>query len=122
MIPIGTLLGKLELWRVYDFYDAPRIFSARNATGTYFLAFWSGTVETQDEWLYVSTSPERLNAVVEGELALREAFKHPENDVVWHVITSELGDSAKPLHPAELAEDWLPPVGDRLVVNRLGWQ
>lgn len=121
MLPLGTSLGRLQLLEVFDVYDGPKTFSVRSASGATFLAFWAGQQFEVDEWLYVAASLARLDEIAEGVISLREAFLNPEDGIVFHVTTSSSrGDTADARAPADVNEEMLPPVDDRLSGKRIG--
>lgn len=118
LLPSGTSLGRLHLLEVYDVYDGPRIFSARSAAGTTFVAFWSYEREDGDEWLYVPVTPARLDAIVEGAISLRSAFLEPEDGVVFRVSFHGREAQAVAVAPHSIEDQFLPAEGDVLAGER----
>ncbi len=121
-LPVGTSLGRLHIEEVYDAFDGPRLFSAASATGATYLAFWIDEHESSEDWLYVAVSRRRLDEIVEGAIALREAFTRPEEGVVFHVKThfdGSKGPQAQPKTPEEVDPAALPLADDRLSGRRL---
>ena len=115
-------MGRLRLLEVYDFYDGPRLFSVVSVTGALYLGFWADETAGGDEWLYVPVSARRLDEVVEGVLALRDAFLEPEDGVLFSVTMPDGGNTsalATLLSPGKVDPESLPPAGDRLRGRRV---
>lgn len=115
-LPANTTLGHLRIVEVFDFYDGPRLFSARNSVGTTYVAYWADEVQQEDIWLYVPVSHQRLQSVRSGSVSLREVFLAPEDGTVFEVSTPKNRGAAsvKQLAPSEIDSERLPPVDDRL--------
>ena len=62
--PKGTVLGSLEIEEVYFYYEGPRFFAARSASGQRYLAIAVDEDEDSDTYLYVSVSADRFRASV----------------------------------------------------------
>ncbi len=116
LLPRETALGHLQLLEVYDYYDGPRLFAARNVVGTTFFVLWADDLQDQEVWLYVPVSEERLLQLREGSLSIREAFLKAEDGILHKVVQPKgAGDvRAEVLRSADLALEWLPPEGDRI--------
>lgn len=118
VLPVGTSLGQLQLLETYDYYDGPRLFSARNVVGTTFFVLWADVTQDEDIWLYAPVSTERLADLREGVLSIREAFTHAEDRVVYRVHQSKTTGAARvdPLAASEIPMDCLPPERDAIDV------
>lgn len=111
LLPQETILGKLEILEVYEFYDKPCLFSCRNVVGQIFLAVWIDETSYSDSWLYVPTSLRRLQQVVGGGIELKNAFLEAEDGFVLEVIVFHDGDKAADVlrtSCSNLEEDKLP--------------
>jgi len=109
-LPVGTLLGELELVEIFVEYDGPRLFSVRSATDQFYLAEWAAGLANADLWLYVPVSATRLAATRSGGLSVRAAFANPEGIgylVTMHFDTS-LPDEVELVPRSQIEEDWLP--------------
>lgn len=115
-LPEGTALGRLQLLEVYDYYDCPRLFAARNAVGTTYFVLWADDLGDQDVWLYVPVSGDRLADLRQGSIAIRDAFLNAEDGNVYRVVeTKSTGQATCASLGADSLElDWLPPENDRL--------
>jgi hypothetical protein len=115
-LPVGTLLGDLQLSEVFVEYDGPRLFVCRSLTDQQYLVGWAEEAVGFDRWLYVPVSEARLTAVRSGLMPLIEAYTHPEGFIylatLHHNDTSE--DLVRPLKPTELDDSWLPDSDVRL--------
>ena len=119
---ISAPLGDLELLRVYQEFDGPRLFSCRSRADQLYLALWADQSDDVDTWLYVAISARRLRSVEDGHITLRMAFAEPEDGQVV-VIESHLapGPESGPADrivqtagPHEIPDDWLPMAAVRL--------
>src|SRR5690625_4482267 len=91
--PYTSLLGHLEVEEVFEFYDIPRLFSARNRSGQYFLALSVEEDADEHKFLYVPVSAQRLSYIRTGGLDLRQAFNQPEDGTVVLVKIPARGDA-----------------------------
>lgn len=108
-LPQGTILGKLEIHHVLEYYDFPRLFSCRNSTGQLYIALSTFDDETECHWLYVPVSSGRLNTLFTGEIPLREAFLKPEGGYLWVVETyTDRHANVNYVLPEQIEEDDLP--------------
>lgn len=110
-IPMQSPLGDLEITRVYEEYDGPRLFACRNKAEAQFIAAW---VDGEpDTWMYAAISEKRLRQVESGHIDLRSAFQNPEDRAV--LIFEVAGDGELKLSRVvvgnELPEDYLPEPG-----------
>tara|TARA_R110002167_G_scaffold70453_2_gene198685 strand:- start:93715 stop:94914 length:1200 start_codon:yes stop_codon:yes gene_type:complete len=94
LLPSNTVLGKLELLEVFEYYDFPRIFSCKNQTGQIYIVLSTHDDEDFCEWIYTPVSHERYNALCEGAIDLRSGIEQSENGFVFTVETYS-GSAAK---------------------------
>lgn len=118
-MPQGTELGRLRLLEVYDYFDGPRLFAARNLAGTTFLVLWADELEDRDVWFYVPLSAERLASLRDGALPIRDAYIGAEDGFVYSttVRKSDGDPSVEKVAASALPLDCLPPENDRLKTN-----
>ncbi|MDX2241973.1 MAG: DUF6575 domain-containing protein [Leptolyngbyaceae cyanobacterium bins.302] len=116
LLPQETILGKLEILEVYEFYDKPCLFSCRNVAGQIFLAIWIDETSYSDSWLYVPTSLRRLQQIITGGMELKSAFLEAEDGFVFEVIIAHDEGSTDILRIScdNLDEDKLPAPGEFL--------
>ncbi|WP_027250925.1 DUF6575 domain-containing protein [Photobacterium halotolerans] len=112
-LPINSNLGRLEIYRIYDEYDGPKLFSVVNALQLHYLVYWIDENENGDTWLYVPMSKDRLNELESGNRSLRDAYVYPEENRLFEVYTAYDGSdfsineySAETLDPENF-----PPAG-----------
>ncbi len=118
LLPVDTPLGQLQLLETYDYYDGPRLFSARNAVGTTFFVLWADVTAEEDVWFYAPVSAERLSDLREGVLSIRDAFIRAEDHIVYRVLQSKATGSARvePIATSQIPVDCLPPEGDSIAI------
>lgn len=107
----NTCLGELRIVEVYDDYDGPKFFLAKNKFRQQFLCYW---VDERDDgnlgWLYMQISDEKLREVVNGLIDARTAFKQAEQGIyLIYTPTNPSMDTASYKMPSELSESLLPP-------------
>lgn len=83
LLPKSTMLGKLELFEVYDDFEGPKCFSAIDRKlKQVFLVYWSGDFIAQDislsKWLYAPISHKRLDELRRQCFSIRDVFLDPE--------------------------------------------
>jgi hypothetical protein len=114
-LPQLTILGRLKTIEVYEFYDIPRLFSCRNASGQHYLALSIDENDFSQTWLYVALSQERFQELRTGQLELRDAYLNAENEMVFKVITyQDHHDLIELVYCTDIPEDWLPLAGEVL--------
>jgi hypothetical protein len=119
-LPIGTMLGKLKIIEVLDWYDGPRLFIAENASGIRYIAFWADETEEEDLWLYSSVSEHRISCIISGKLDLRSIYTSPEDEIVFLIRlknNSQSLASVEAIDPSKIEQELLPPYGDFLTGN-----
>ncbi|EOX3952405.1 DUF6575 domain-containing protein [Vibrio alginolyticus] len=109
-------LGTIEINKVYEEYDGPKLFSVVNALGLYFLVYWIDELEDGDVWLYLPMSAKRLESLETGSRLLRDAFLYPEENSIFKIFTSFDGDNHKIeiLAAEDIPEEDLPPCDFRI--------
>lgn len=115
-LPFGTPLGRLVLEEIYDYFDGPRLFAARNDQGGLFLGYWADETQTGESWLYLPITRDRLMQVRSGGIPLARAFRAAEFGYAFRIdIDREsLAATTVAVAVAEIPDDWLPPANDRL--------
>lgn len=104
-------LGDLQVLETYVYYDGPRLFAARSATGRLFLAVWTGEDDHGESWLYLPLSRSRLRELKSGRLMLGAAFRAPEGGLLWRVTTphdDREPPTSRPVHPSRVPDADLP--------------
>jgi hypothetical protein len=106
----------LSIVEVFDAYDGPRLFSARDAAGVLYLALWVDDMEDESIWLYLPLSASRMAELQQGQLDLRSAFLAPEMNTVFRVRESARGGmrTSETLPPTAIPHDELPTPGEYL--------
>lgn len=84
-LPTGhvSFLGTLSLERVYEHYDFPRLFHAKNKSDQHFLCLCiddeiEECLSLYTKWLYAPISSKRLSLIEQDRFSLRDAFKKVE--------------------------------------------
>src|SRR5216683_7014343 len=83
----------VKIVEVFDAYDGPRLFTARDAAGRLFLALWVDNRGDESVWLYLPMSSKRLTALKQNQIDLRSAFLTSEDKVVFRVSQPAKGGS-----------------------------
>lgn len=108
-LPKETPLGELTIVETFEFFDFPRLFSAKSLTGGLYLGLSIFDGDDNLEWLYLNISPERARRLVCKEISLHEAFINPENKYLLKVVTFFNGeDNFEYVFPEQLSEESLP--------------
>lgn len=118
-LPQATPMGELRMIEVYVYYDGPRLFSCRNAAGTYFFGLFVDEDAASETFLFAPASPERWASVRAGNLPLAAAFRQPEdNGVFRQVLALDADPSARVdwLPVEDVPEDWYPEESARLSI------
>lgn len=117
-LPLNTMLGKLRIVEVLDWYDGPRLFIAENASGSRYIAFWADEKASESLWLYSLVSESRISNLVSGKADLRSIYTDPEDGVIFLVrLTDQEQAFVDAIVPAQIEQDLLPPYDDFLVSN-----
>ena len=117
MLPRNTVLGNLTVLEIYEFYNMPILFACQNRTGHFYLAVWIDETETENIWLYVPLSFQRLMNLRHGDLDLHDAFVQPEDGFVFKatVPTHDPGQAhVQPISADQMDKSWAPLPGDCL--------
>jgi hypothetical protein len=120
-LPLSTMLGKLKIIEVLDWYDGPRLFIAENASSTRYIAFWADETEEEEIWIYSSVSEHRISGVISGKIDLRSIYTNPEDGVIFLVRLKNSDRSAASVEtilPCEIEPELLPPYDDFLVLDK----
>jgi hypothetical protein len=119
ILPLNSILGRLEILEVYEFYDKPCLFSCRNMAEQIYLAIWVDETATSDSWIYASVSVERLEQILAGSIELRDSFVKAEDDFVFEIfIDKDSSDSnVTRIRCSDLTDDKLPNVGEFLNIT-----
>lgn len=114
-LPQSTILGRLKMIEVYEFYDIPRLFSCQNAAGQYYLVLSIDEDDFSQVWLYVAMSHRRFQELRLSQLELRDAYQRAEDEIVLKVVTRKDGyDTVELVSCTQIPEDWLPFTGEFL--------
>lgn len=112
-------MGELRMVEVYVNYDGPRLFSCRNAAGTYFFGLFVDEDARSETFLFAPASPARWASVRAGNLPLAAAFRQPEDNGVFRQILAldeEPSTHLDWLPVDEVPEDWYPDESARLTI------
>ena len=119
-LPESTVLGRIEIVEVYEYYDIPRLFLCQNEFGHFYVALSIGEDLYSNTWLYVLISRKRLELLRSGKIQLRDVYRKAEDRCVFKVLTHV----TKPHEVVTLAckdvrEEWLPAPGEKLSLSRV---
>lgn len=109
-LPSGTILGTLALVEVFEYYDFPRLFTCRSASGQHYVAVSTFDDEVESHWIYLPVSSLRLESIHHGGISLRQAFRAPEGGYLVKVTcySSERRPEVAYTLPEQVPEDDLP--------------
>lgn len=108
-LPNGTPMGSLSIFETFEYFDFPRLFTAKSITGRYYLALSILDEEHYLEWLYLEISSEKLRRLMAKEVSLYEVFTKPECGYLLKVVSTDNGDDKfNYILPELLSEDELP--------------
>jgi hypothetical protein len=110
----GAELSGLTPVEVFDFYDGPRFYSCRDATGQLFLVYWIDELPQGSKWLYLKASAERYASLRQGNLSIAAALANPEEGRAYVVGPAANGFAVDDITLAEIDPEWLPPADQRL--------
>jgi hypothetical protein len=112
-------VGLLRIVEIYVYYDGPRLFACKNASGQTFVAVWTEDAPAHDSWLLLAVSWARFRMLRSGRIDLRGAFADPEDGFVFRLRTEKRTGiaSASPVSSALLDADELPDAGQFLEVH-----
>jgi hypothetical protein len=116
-LPQNTMLGKLVLVEIYEYYDRPVLFACRNSIDTLYLTVLIEESQNSDTWLFCGLSQTRFQAVRSGGIDLHDAFANPEDGAVIKIQiptnNSELTE-IQIIPTEEIPEKYLPLAGECL--------
>lgn len=113
-LPERTMLGQLEIIKVYDFYDKPVLFSCKNKSGLIFIVLCVDSSDFAEIWLYAPISSSRFQSIVQGRVELRDIFIESEDGFVYQVeIPYEDGVNVvvNAIDCNEIPDEYLPELG-----------
>jgi hypothetical protein len=117
-LPKKTPMGELSLLDTFEFYEFPRLFSAKSKTGALYLGLSIFDDYEEFEWLYVAISSDRIKELINQRLCLYTAFSKPENEYLFKVYTNVSGDTRfEYILPELLSGDDLPIPETKLKVE-----
>lgn len=117
-LPKKTPMGELELFELFEFYDVPRLFSAKSKTGALYLGLSIFDDYEDFEWLYVAISADRIKELINQRLCLHTVFSKPENGFLFKIHTNINGDvKFEYILPEQLSADDLPVPNTKLKVE-----
>lgn len=117
LLPIDTILGQLQIFEIYEFYNMPVLFACKNQADTIYLAVWIDETDEANIWLYVALSPQRFAKLRAGQLDLHDAFAEPEDGVVLKTVVAKADPhkaQVEPVLASALDASWPPLPGDYL--------
>lgn len=107
--------NSLELVEVYEFFDKPLLFTARDEAGKLSLVVLVADGDGAETWLCVPMSYYRFQVVRSGLFDLHDAFARAEGKVALVVSVPRDGlPTVQQVPCGEISEDWLPVPGERL--------
>lgn len=111
-LPQNTILGRLRIEVVYQFYDIPRLFTCSNNSGTKYLVLSIFDDYEKYGWLYLPISTDRLSSLFNKGLMLQQAFILPEDGYLYRVESNFNGDAfVDHIFPEQIDKDDLPNEG-----------
>lgn len=122
MLPKSTILGHLQIFEIYEFYNMPVLFACKNKADHIYMAVWVDETEEKDSWLYVSLSPQRFARIRAGQIELHKAFSLPEDDVALEIVVYKDAFQKSEVHVIpveEMDQSWAPLPGEYLEPNSL---
>jgi hypothetical protein len=117
ILPLFPQLGQLDFEEIFEFYDFPRLFTARNLLGETVLCLSVADARDKFDWLFVQVSAERKQLLIASSFDLASAFLKPEG-AVWHVTTFTQSEPIfEAIRPAAIPQAWLPEPAQYLQRN-----
>jgi hypothetical protein len=113
-LPTNSVLGELQIIKILDWYDGPRLFIAENTSGDRYVAFWADELESGSLWLYVAVSNDRIDSLLTSAIDLRQLYSDSEDGIVFKVFLhqDDHESSVQSVSISTLDEDFLPLSGD----------
>ena len=118
-LPESTVLGKIEIVEVYEYYDISRLFLCQNEFGHYYVALSIGEDAYSNTWLYVLVSKKRVQLLRCGKIELRDVYLKAEDRCVFKVFT-HVTEPHKiiTLSCENVRKGWLPAQGEKLSLSK----
>lgn len=111
-LPENTVLGRLHMETVYQFYDIPRLFTCSNMAGLRYLVLSVFDDYETFKWLYLPISNDRLSTLISKGLMLRNAFLEPEDGYLCMIESDFDGKtSVHHIFPEQIDDQDLPEEG-----------
>ena len=111
-LPENTVLGRLHIETVYQFYDIPRLFTCSNMAGLRYLVLSVFDDYETFKWLYLPISNDRLSTLISKGLMLRNAFLEPEDGYLYMIESDFYGKtSVHHILPEQIDDQDLPEEG-----------
>ncbi|WP_016955941.1 DUF6575 domain-containing protein [Catenovulum agarivorans] len=112
ILPKNTILGYLKFYEIYDDFEGPKCFSAKDRLGQIYLVYWCGDYhdEFKSTWLYTPISHKRLDNLRREEFSIREVFINPEQ-IIYYIstFTNERADEYEFVKSEDVSNYNLPP-------------
>lgn len=118
----NTCLGQLRIVEVYDDYDGPKFFLAKNTFKQQFVCYWVDERKGDSAlgWLYMQISDDKLRRLVNAEIDVRTAFMEPEQGIyLVYTPINTTSDTAGYCMPSDLDEKLLPPYDVYVDLNEI---
>ncbi|MBI4797867.1 MAG: hypothetical protein HY794_03830 [Desulfarculus sp.] len=120
-LPYIPNLGNIVILEVYDYYDAPRLFSCYSKTGQIFIALWIDSTLSKEVYYFLPVSKLRFNQIRTGKIDLKSAFSEPEDGYLCEVSFASDFDKSESvfLKSTDVVQDNLPEGGELLSEQEL---
>lgn len=96
--------------RIFLEYEQPELFSVFNKVGNKFIVM----LVADNKWLMTQISKDRLLAMEDGSITIREIFTKSQKQQIQLIERFEDGFAVSILVPGEISEDYLPAEGAKL--------
>ena len=123
MLPVGTILGRLKIDKVFIEYEGPQLFACSDdrKRRRHLLAVHAPKTEDGDNWLYVYIGVRRLKKVADGTVELHAAFSQPEDGNIRVVcFGADKIPTVRVVKASQVRDDWLPMRGEHLGEHSAG--
>lgn len=111
------VLGKLETFEVYEFYDEPLLYACKDKEGQIYLVVASIENDAFEDWIYAKVSDERFASIRQGDIDVHDSFAKTESGTVFIVRYPKDPDDdvfTTETECSEVSKDWLPLAGELL--------
>ncbi len=110
MLPQNSPLGKLKVVEVYEYFDMPTLYCAKNTMGAYFVVYWCDVKDDKEGWLYLPVSLEKLNLLRRSQISFHKAYHNSEQGYyLAYVGVEPAADEVIYLSESEVVPELLPP-------------